>query len=123
MDQDLRLEIATLFQDKTDLIIKFDDFIKAQRLEARASDKYAPAISLDEHVKLRFADQPAKLAEFNALFIEASKQMIENPGSGKISSIWEEMYGRIATVLAGEEDLMEDFEAFYKQIQDLGAKA
>jgi histone deacetylase complex regulatory component SIN3 len=121
LNQDLRSQIATLFADEPDLITGFDECIKQQHL--KASEKYASECSFEERVKLRFADKPNKLAEFNSLLLNTGKQMLEDPSPQKYPQIWKETYSQMAAVLEGEPDLMEEFEVFYAKMQALGIQA
>lgn len=117
MNGDMRSRISTLFADEPDLIVRFDEAVKQQKM--KASEKYG----FGEHVQLRFADEPDKLAEFNSLILNVGKKMLEDPSPQRPPLVWKEMHSRMLTVLDGETDLVEEFEVYYAQVQALGIQA
>jgi len=120
MAKDLRSEIATLFADEPELVAGFDESCK--EVKVKASEKWATEFNFDNHVKLRFADSPDKLAKYNKSFSEAGKLMREDLSPQNVQEVWKGTCSQVRAILEGEPDLLEEFELCYLEVQALGVK-
>jgi len=113
MNMYMRSELAILFADEPELVKGYDEFWKAAK--ETETEMSGPEKEFTNKVKLRFENDPDRMAAFYAPFNEVTKQMLADPPIKNGQEAWEEMYEKVKAALEGEPDLVKDFEVFYER--------
>jgi len=109
----VRSELTILFANEPELVAGFDKFWEESK-ERKKDMSNNPLVQVGEKVKERFKNDPEKLEAYHAPFKDLAKRLIADTPPQNVQVLLEDAFEKTKTVLAGEPDLLEIFEAEFQ---------